>query len=239
MLRSYRLFLERACCGVVFTVALLFATMVFSVISARSDGMHYVQHIVVALNKSVTLDMPASFASAVVGAPDIADAIPMNDRTLLIQAKKPGTTNVAVFDDGKHLIKVVDVEVTLDVGNLQSKIRAITGGSGIRVSSDNGQLVLSGTASDAVDADRALNLAKSWAQNQPVINAMRVASPQQVLLKVRFLEVDRTAGRELGINWNATNASGSRGATLGLGGLTTQPPALGGSVTSTTNRPGV
>jgi pilus assembly protein CpaC len=234
MLRSYRHTLEHACCRAGFMALLLIATISFPFISARSDSVHYVQHIVVALNKSVTLDVPEPFASAVVGAPEIADALPVSDRTLLIQAKKPGTTNVAIFDEGKHLIKVVDVEVALDVGNLQSKIRAITGGSGIRVSSDNGQVVLSGVASDAVDADRALNLAKSWSQNQPVINAMRVASPQQVLLKVRFLEVDRTAGRELGINWNATNASGTRGATLGLGGLTTQPPALGGSLTTTT-----
>ena len=40
-----------------------------------------------------------------------------------------------------------------------------------------------------------------------VVNAMTVASPQQVMLKVRFLEVDRDAGREIGINWAAINGS--------------------------------
>jgi len=116
MLRSYRHTLEHACCRAGFMALLLIATISFPFISARSDSVHYVQHIVVALNKSVTLDVPEPFASAVVGAPEIADALPVSDRTLLIQAKKPGTTNVAIFDEGKHLIKVVDVENQFSFG---------------------------------------------------------------------------------------------------------------------------
>jgi pilus assembly protein CpaC len=193
-------------------------------ISGRAQGVQHVQNIVIAVNKSVTLTLPAPFSSAVVGSPDIADAMPMTDRTLLIQAKKIGSTNVSIYGDSAHLIKVVDVEVTLDTGGLQSKIRAVTGSNSIRVGTDNGQVVLSGTAIDAPTADQALTLAKSWSQNGVVINAIRVASPQQVMLKVRFLEVDRNAGRELGINWSAINGSGTRGATTGLGGLTTATP---------------
>jgi pilus assembly protein CpaC len=217
-----------------FIIGLLLTLGALTNAVTRAQGVRYVQHVVVALNKSVVLTLPSNFASAVVGSPDIADALPMDDHTLIVQAKKTGTTNISVFDETKHLIKVVDVEVTLDTGNIQSKIRAVTGNSGIRVSSDNGQVVLSGVASNAIDADRAVNLAKSWSQNGAVINAIRVASPEQVMLKVRFLEVDRNAGRELGINWNAINGSGTRGITTGLGGLTTQPPALGGSLSTTT-----
>ncbi len=213
-----------------------------STFPAYSQAPEPVQHIVLTLNKSVTLPMPRPFSSAVVGAPEIADALPMTDRALYIQAKKVGTTNISIYDENMRLIKVVDVEVALDTGNLQSKIRASTGNTGIRVSSDNGQVVLTGTASDALAADRAVNLAKAWAPNGAVVNAMSVASPQQVMLKVRFLEVTRDAGRELGINWAAINGSGTRGVTLGQGGLITQPPALGGtaqtgSITGTTSCP--
>jgi pilus assembly protein CpaC len=186
--------------------------------------VRYVQHIAIAVNKSVTLTLPASFSSAVVGSPEIADALPMTDRTLLIQSKKIGTTNVSIYDDNNRLIKVVDVEITVDTGDLQSKIRAVTGNRRIRVNTDNGQIVLSGTAIDAPAADQAMALAKSWSQNGAVINAMQIASPQEVMLKVRFLEVDRNAGRELGINVNAINASGTRGVSTGLGGLTTATP---------------
>ena len=188
-----------------------------------------VQHIVIAVNKSVTIPVSRPFSSAVVGSPEIADALPMTDRALYIQAKKIGTTNVSIFDENMRLIKVVDVEVAFDTGNLQSKIRASTGNAGIRVSNDNGQVVLSGTASDAVTADKAFNLAKAWSPNGTVVNAMTIASPQQVMLKVRFLEVARTAGRELGINWAAINGSGTRGVTTGQGGLVTSPPQIGGT----------
>jgi pilus assembly protein CpaC len=72
-------------------------------------------------------------------------------------------------------------------------------------------------------------LAKAWAPNSGVINAMTIASPQQVMLKVRFLEVNRDAGRQLGINWTAVNGSGTRGVTTGQGGLITSPPQIGGT----------
>ena len=81
-----------------------------------------VRHVVVTINKSRTFVISRSFSSAVVGSPEIADAIPMTDRTLYIQGKKVGTTNVTVFDESMRLIGVLDVEVAIDTGNLQHKI---------------------------------------------------------------------------------------------------------------------
>jgi pilus assembly protein CpaC len=215
---------------VVFALGLLIALGAMAAGSGRAQEVQFVRQVIIPLNKSVTLTLPQVFSSAVVGAPDIADAMPMTDRTLLIQAKKIGTTNVSIYDENSRLVKVVDVQVTLDTGNLQFRIRALTGDRGIRVSTDNGQVVLSGVASNGPAADQAMNLARSWSQNGAVINAMNIAAPQQVMLRVRFLEVDRNAGRELGINLYGVNASGTRGVTTGLGGLTTQPPALGGTL---------
>jgi pilus assembly protein CpaC len=224
----------------VFVAALLIALAITTAFSSLTDPAYSqppeperVQHIVIPINKSVTIPVARPFSSAVVGSPEIADALPMTDRALYIQAKKIGTTNVSIYDENMRLIKVVDVEVAFDTGNLQSKIRASTGNTAIRVSNDNGQVVLSGTASDAVAADKAFNLAKAWSPNGTVINAMTVASPQQVMLKVRFLEVSRTAGRQLGVNWAAINGSGTRGVTIGQGGLVTSPPQIGGTQNGT------
>ena len=190
-----------------------------------------VQHIVVTLNKSRTLMLPQPFASAVVGSPDIVDALPMSDRKLYIQGKKVGTTNVSVFDPNMRLMGVIDVEVALDTGNLQEKLRAITGSRGIRVASSNGQIILSGVATDAVAAERAVQVAKSMvAEGGTIVNAMAVAPAQQVMLKVRFLEVERSASRELGVNWFGANNGGNRGFNTGIGGVT-QPggrPAVTG-----------
>jgi len=118
-----------------------------------------VRHIVVTINKSRTLRFDKPFASAVIGAPDIVDALPMLDRVLYIQGKKVGTTNVSVFDQSMKLIGVLDVEVAIDTGNLQQKIRSITGSRGIRVRSSNGQIVLSGVAGNAVAAERSVAVA--------------------------------------------------------------------------------
>ena len=127
---------------------------------SRDEDSGAVRHIVVTLYKSRTLRLEKPFASAVVGSPDIVDALPMSDRTLYIQGKKVGTTNVSVFDQSMQLVGVIDVEVTLDTGNLQEKIRSSTGSRGIRVGSSNGQIVLSGVAGNAVAADRAVEVAK-------------------------------------------------------------------------------
>src|SRR5262245_3110884 len=192
-----------------------------------------VRHIVVTVNKSRTLRFDNAFASAVVGAPDIVDALPMSDRVLYIQGKKVGTTNVSVFAQDMKLIGVIDVEVTLDTGNLQEKIRSSTGSGGIRVGSSNGQIVLSGVAGNAVAAERAVQVAKSIVPEggATIVNAMTVAPAQQVMLKVRFLEVERSASRELGVNWFGANNGGNRGFATGRPDVVTQPggrPAVTG-----------
>ena len=184
----------------------------------QSEENGAVRRIVVTLYKSRTLRLDKPFASAVVGAPDIVDALPMSDRALYIQGKKIGNTNISVFDQGMKLIGVLDVEVAPDTGNLQEKIRASSGSRGIRVGSSNGQIVLSGVAGNAVAAERAEKVARSMLpEGATIVNAMMVAPAQQVMLKVRFLEVARSASRELGINWFGANNGGNRGVTTGIG----------------------
>lgn len=185
-----------------------------------------VRHVAVTVNKSRTIHLDRAFATAMIGAPDIADVLPVSDHSLYIQGKKVGTTNLSVFDEMMKLVGVIDLEVAIDSANLQDKIRASTGTRGIRVSSSNGQVVLSGQAPDAVAADRAVTLAKSLSPNG-VVNAMSVAASQQVLLKVRFLEASRDAGRQLGVNWFAGN--NNAGVNIGNGTVTTPGTASAGS----------
>jgi pilus assembly protein CpaC len=186
------------------------------------------RQVLVTQHKSLTVRLDRPFASTVVGAPDIADVLPMSDRVIYIQGKKIGTTNVSAFDQDKRLIAILDVEVAIDTRSLAAQIRSSTGSASIRVSSTNGQVVLSGQARDAVIADRALLIAKAVAGPIPVINAMSVASSQQVMLRVRFLEASRDAGRDLGVNWFAANGSRTRGFNTGLGGLSNQGVGSGG-----------
>jgi pilus assembly protein CpaC len=160
-----------------------------------------VSAIKVTLNKSRTLCFPDPFSTAVIGAPEIADLLPMTDSMLYVQGKKIGATNISVFDQQRHLVSVIDLDVTPDTTSLQNKIAASTGGGDINVTSANGEIVLSGEASDGLAAARAVDVAKGLSADAPVVNAMKISPSQQVMLKVRILEVDRNAGRDLGISW--------------------------------------
>jgi pilus assembly protein CpaC len=180
-----------------------------------------VQRVKVVLNKSRTFRVDTAFSTIVAGSPDIVDVKSLSDHLIYIQGKQTGSTNVILFDSSMKQIGVLDVEVVIDTANLQQNIRASTGAQGIRVSASEGQVVLSGTATDAVAAERALSIATGTvAKGGMVVNAMSVAAPQQVMLEVRFLEVNRDAGRNLGINLFAANANGTNVANTGLGGVT-------------------
>jgi pilus assembly protein CpaC len=177
-----------------------------------------VQRVKVTLNKSRTFRVDTPFSTIVAGSADIVDVKSLSDQLIYIQGKQTGTTNVILLDSQLKQIGIIDVEVTIDSGNLQQNIRASTGTSGIRVTSSEGQVVLSGMASDAVAAERAVAIASGTIpKGGVVVNAMSVAAPQQVMLEVRFLEVFRKNGRDLGVNWYGANANGTQVGQTGLG----------------------
>lgn len=186
------------------------------------SDMNDVQRVKVIVNKSRTFKVDTAFATIVAGSPDIVDVKSLSDHLIYVQGKQTGTTNVILFDSSMKQIGILDVEVVIDTSNLQQNIRTSTGAQGIRVSASEGQVVLSGTAADAVVAERAMAIAtSSVAKGGTVVNAMSVAAPQQVMLEVRFLEVNRDAGRDLGVNLYAANANGTNVANTGLGNLNT------------------
>ena len=159
----------------------------------------------------------------------------MSDQMLYIQGKKVGTTNVTLYDQDKHFVEVIDLDVTLDIDAIRNRIRSGTESQGIRVDVSKEQIILRGEARNAVDAERAVAIAKSMATKDDgsevdpkdadkyIINSMRVAASQQVMLRVRFVEVDRTAERDIGVNWFGANKGQTAGANIGSGGTLPGP----------------
>lgn len=134
-----------------------------------------VRHLQVTRFKSRTFTLRTPFSSAVVGSTEIADVLPISDRVLYVQGKKAGTTNVSVFGVDKKLIGVLDVDVMPDTQAIAERIRSDTGGHSIRVASSHEQIVLTGEAGNAIEAEHALEIAKSISPDTPVINLMQVA----------------------------------------------------------------
>jgi len=160
--------------------------------------------VTIAVGKTEDVRVDAPFSDITVGDPEVADVAPLTDHTLSILGKKIGTTRVTVYAEGKRQLGIFDIEVSYDVSRLATEIRAAVGGAGIRVSSVNGRIMLSGTAPDAATLDKAVTIARQFAPE--IINTVRVSAPQQVMLEVRFVEASRQAGRELGIQWNVFNS---------------------------------
>ena len=154
----------------------------------------------VILGKTQDVRTDQGLADITVGDPDIADVSPLTDHSLSILGKRIGTTRVTVYSADKKPIGIFDIEVTYDTSRLAIEFAQFTGG-GIKVSSINGRIMLSGIAPDAVTLDKAVQIARQFGPDP--INTVQVAQAQQIMLEVRFIEVDRNAGRDLGVQWNA------------------------------------
>ena len=152
----------------------------------------------VAKGKPQTIKTNAAFYEIVIGDPSIANVNPLTDRSFYVLGNELGTTGIALFDENKQLVGTIDVEVTLDTEQLASTIRRAVPGNNIKVSSANGRVVLSGTAKDAVAANKATKIAERFSGEEEVINSVGLSSSQQVQLNVRFVEVNRQIGQNLG-----------------------------------------
>ncbi len=156
--------------------------------------------VTVAVGKSQDVRTGTSFVDVMVGDPEVADVNPLTDHTLSILGKKIGTTRVSVYAEGKKLVGIFDVEVSYDVTRLSNELLRRFPTSRIQASSVNGRIMLSGEVADAATLDRAVTIARQFGPE--IINSVSVMQPQQVMLEVRFIEISRTAARELGFQWN-------------------------------------
>jgi pilus assembly protein CpaC len=181
----------------------------------------------VAVGKTEDVRTDASFVDLVVGDPEIADVAPLTDRSLSILGRKSGTTRVTAYGENKKLVGVFDIEVTQDTSQISAAIARRFPHEKIKVSSVNGRLLLSGTVSDAATVDKVMTLARQFGSE--VINSMSVMSPQQVMLEVRFIEVNRKAGREFGVQWNAFSNNGKFLGNIGNRVDANQLPITNGS----------
>src|SRR3954471_14902940 len=175
----------------------------------------------VSIGKSESVRTGESFSEVLVSDPDVADAIPLTDRSLSVLGKKIGTARVSVYGEAKKLVGVFDIEVSYDTSRLGSELSQRFPHARFRVSSVNGRIMLGGTAPNAVMVDQAITIAKQFGAD--VINSVKVNAPQQVMLEVRFVEASRSAGRDLGVNWQVVQSNlqtaGGVAANVGSAGL--------------------
>ncbi len=133
--------------------------------------------------------------------PVVADAVVVEPREILIDGKGSGTVSLIVWGAGRR--EQYDVVVEQEVTNLQQQLEALFPGEDIRVNATEEAIILSGQVSSNPVMLRAGEIAQATSASARVINMLQLpggSESQQVILQVRFAEVNRRAMTELGVS---------------------------------------
>jgi pilus assembly protein CpaC len=153
------------------------------------------------VGRSTVLNVGSAIARVSLTVPDVADAMVTGPGQLLIHGKQPGTISLFVWDRG-GTIKTYEVNVRRDLTILVEQMKQLFPGEGITVAGSGRDVVISGTVSSKYVIDKAEDVAAGFVEKKEnVVNLLKqqegVAS-NQVMLRVRFAEVSRSALQELG-----------------------------------------
>ncbi len=155
------------------------------------------------VGRSTVLNVGSAIARVSLTVPDIADALPTGQSQLLIHGKKPGTISLFVWDKS-GAISTFEVKVRRDLSPLIAHIKQLFPGEDVTVLGSGKDVVISGTVSSKYVIEKAAEVASGYVEKkEDVVNMLKqqegVAS-NQVMLRVRFAEVSRSAMQELGVS---------------------------------------
>ena len=202
-------------------------------VAAQDDDMSiHAGSIEVPVNKSQVITADRPIARAMIGNDEVADIFPISDRSVYVLGKTLGTTSLTLYDRSNNVLAVMDVAVGPDVIGLREQVGQLMPDEAIDASISNQSIVLSGTVSSAGAADRAVQLARAYAGDN-VVNLMSLGGSQQVMLEVRFAEVSRSVGKDLGVRSFFNSRGGRFSGATGAGATLT--PADGDSAFGNSN----
>jgi pilus assembly protein CpaC len=185
------------------------------------------------VGKSIVIDYPADIARISTSNPDIVDASPVTGREVLVHGKSFGTVTLVVWSKaGQRNFYNITVEQNLEP--LRQLIKETFPTQDIHVQSSRDSLSLTGHVANKEVGDRATALATPFAKQ--VVNNLQVAEPaaeRQILLRIKFAELDRSAANSFAVNLVSTGATNTIGAvSTGQFGSTTPPGSIGAGAVS-------
>jgi pilus assembly protein CpaC len=160
--------------------------------------------LVLTAGRSMVLSTEFDITRIAVTDPKIADAVVVQPREVLIDGRSAGTVSLIVWGAGQRL--QYDVVVDPGVTTLQQALQQLFPGEDIRVALNDEAIILSGQVSSNAVMLRAGEIAGGTKANARVINLLQLpggSSSQQVMLQVRFAEVNRSALVQAGFNFFA------------------------------------
>jgi pilus assembly protein CpaC len=170
--------------------------------TASADTLPEPEQIRLATGKTRMIDTAINIRRVAVAAPEIAEAVPVSPRSIMLNGHLPGETSLIVWlDDGSR--REFDVNITIADSRLEAVRRQLASefGDAVGFKVDNGTVYLSGKVRDIYASQRAVSIVDSLGR---VVNLLNLDVPPretQILLKVRFADVDRTRSTDLGISF--------------------------------------
>src|SRR5579864_4361066 len=222
-----------------FRACILFAVTVAGFAQDATNQATASRELSVTVGKSVLVDSPQIIERISVANGDLAEAVAITPREVLINGKAPGETSLIVWQQGGNRL-FFDLTVQRNesrIDDIRREMAAEMGNQNVTMNVDGDTVFLHGTVQDLTTAQRAVQIASIIGKP---INLLRVNVPgtdAQILLKVKFADVDRSATQQLGINFFSTGATNTLGSvTTGQFSPTTVTPQVGtaGAPTTTT-----
>jgi pilus assembly protein CpaC len=153
---------------------------------------------------SFAVDLPADARDVIVSNPAVAEANVHSPRRITVIGIAPGETDAVFLDGAGRQILTLRVRVDAGVSALQDTLSRVAPGAQIRAEAVNDSIVLTGLVTSMAEAERAVSVARAFVSApDKVLNMMTVADSDQVTLKVRVVEVQRNAIKQLGLDTNA------------------------------------
>lgn len=188
------------------------------------------------IGKSVVVDYPTDIRQISTSDPAIVDAVAVTTREILLHGKSHGAATIIVWaKSGQRTFYNISVEHNLEP--VRRLLKETFPGENIQVQSARDSVALVGKVSSKEVSDRALAVATPLSKS--VVNNLQIAaSPieKQILLRVKFAELNRSAGHSIGVNLISTGAGNTIGRTT-TGQFTAPSPSTissgGGSGNST------
>src|ERR1700686_5212425 len=174
------------------------------------------------VGRSLVITSPARIKRISLADPEIAEAIVVSPTQVLVNGKKPGGVSLLLWDEADQS-QAFEVSVDIDVLGLSQKIHEVFPAENVHLDTSKDVVIITGKISSATVADKILEVVKGAAPK--VTSMMEIPPPLtgEILLQVRFAEVDRSAVTQLGFNILSTGAGHT------IGSISTQ--RFGGSQT--------
>lgn len=227
-----------------FLMGVVIATLLIGASSLYAGTPAPNQTVKLSLGKADTVDLPGNVADILVADPGVADVGALRSDRLYVVGRSVGNTNVLAFDDAGELLAHIDVHVRVDEKTLRDTLKEFFPKENIQARTVNEDIVLTGQVSSPAVANQVRDMAGRFTgEGQTVMDLMSVRGEQQVVLRVKIMEANRSALREIGVDTDFTLDRGmlSDGASLaGIGGGVgaasilglTQTPFAQGSITN-------